>query len=293
MKAYVFPGQGAQFSGMGKSLYDLSPMAKQLFHQADEVLGYSLSKVMFEGSDEELKQTRITQPAIFAHSAITYLVATDIEQPTAVAGHSLGEFSALVAAGALDFPSALRLVAERAEAMQEATDATEGTMAAVLGLDDSMIEEACAAIEEVVVPANYNTNGQLVISGSVAGVEKASKILTDLGARRVVALPVGGAFHSPLMQPAQDRLKAAIEEARFRPPACEIYQNVDAQPSTDPDQIKEKLIAQLTSPVRWTQTVANMQAAGLTDFVEVGGKGKILAGLIRKVDRALNVEQLG
>ena len=292
MKAYVFPGQGAQFEGMGKQLFDLSGPAKALFQQADDVLGFSLSKVMFEGSEEELRQTRITQPAIFCHSAITYLSNDELEQPTAVAGHSLGEFSALVAAGALDFPSALRLVAERAQAMQDATDAVPGTMAAVLGLDDSMIEEACAAIEEVVVPANYNTNGQLVISGSVEGVEKASKVLTDLGARRVVPLPVGGAFHSPLMQPAQDRLRAAIEEARFRPPACEIYQNTDAQPSTDPEVIKTKLIAQLTSPVRWTQTIQNMQAAGISDFVEVGGKGKILAGLIRKVDRGLSVEQL-
>ncbi|SEQ07199.1 ACP S-malonyltransferase [Neolewinella agarilytica] len=292
MKAYVFPGQGAQFSGMGKDLFDLSTEAKALFRQADDVLGYSLSKVMFEGSEDELRETKITQPAIFTHSAITYLVADEIEQPTAVAGHSLGEFSALVAAGALDFASALRLVAERALAMQAATDAVPGTMAAVLGLDDSIIEDACAAIEEVVVPANYNTNGQLVISGSVEGVEKASKILTDLGARRVVPLPVGGAFHSPLMQPAQDCLKAAIEEAHFRPPACEIYQNTDAQPSADPSVIKSKLIDQLTSPVRWTQTIENMKAAGLTDFVEVGGKGKILAGLIRKVDRGLNVEQL-
>lgn len=292
MKAYVFPGQGAQFSGMGKDLYDLNAEAKALFHQADDVLGYSLSKVMFEGSEEELRQTRITQPAIFAHSAITYLVAKDIEQPTAVAGHSLGEFSALVAAGALDFPSALRLVAERALAMQEATDAVPGTMAAVLGMEDKMIEEACAAIEEVVVPANYNTNGQLVISGSVEGVEKASKILADLGARRVVPLAVGGAFHSPLMMPAQERLQAAIEAANFRPPACEIYQNTDAQPSTDPAVIKAKLIEQLTSPVRWTQIIQNMQAFGITDFVEVGGKGKILAGMIRKVDRSLGVEQL-
>jgi [acyl-carrier-protein] S-malonyltransferase len=292
MKAYVFPGQGAQFSGMGKDLYDLNPEAQVLFKQADEVLGYELSKVMFEGTEEELRETRITQPAIFCHSTITYLINNDIEQPTAVAGHSLGEFSALVAAGTLDFPSALQLVAERALAMQEATDAVPGTMAAVLGLDDDIIENACAAIEEVVVPANYNTNGQLVISGSVEGVEKAAKILTDLGARRVVLLPVGGAFHSPLMQPAQDRLRAAIEKASFRTPACEIYQNTDAQPSTDPDEIKAKLIAQLTSPVRWTQTIQNMQAAGLTNFVEIGGKGKILAGLIRKVDRSLNVEQL-
>lgn len=292
MKAYVFPGQGAQFSGMGKELYDLSGPAKALFNQADDVLGYSLSKVMFEGPEEELRQTKITQPAIFTHSAITYLVADDVEQPTAVAGHSLGEFSALVAAGALDFPSALRLVAERALAMQEATEAVPGAMAAVLGLDDAMIEQACAAVEEVVVPANYNTNGQLVISGSVKGVEEVSKLLIDLGARRVVALPVGGAFHSPLMRPAQERLRVAIEAADFRPPACKIYQNTDARPSTDPAVIKSKLIAQLTSPVRWTQTVQHLQSAGITDFVEVGGKGKILAGLIRKIDRSLTVEQL-
>ena len=292
MKAYVFPGQGAQFSGMGKALYDLNSEAKHLYRQANEVLGFDLAKTMFEGSDEELRQTKITQPAIFVQSSVAYLVTDDIAPPTAVAGHSLGEFSALVAAGALDFPSALRLVAERAEAMQEATDSVPGTMAAVLGLDDDVIEEACAAIEDVVVPANYNSPGQLVISGSEEGVRRASKILTDLGARRVVPLPVGGAFHSPLMQPAQDRLKAAIEETRFRPPACEIYQNVDAEPSTEPEVIQRKLIEQLTRPVRWTQTIQNMQAAGLTEFVEVGGKGKILAGLIRKVDRALTVGQL-
>lgn len=292
MKAYVFPGQGAQFSGMGQDLYNLSATAKTYFKQADEVLGYALSEVMFSGTEEELRQTKITQPAIFTHSVISYLVAEDLEVPAAVAGHSLGEFSALVAAGALDFPSALRLVAERALAMQAATDAVPGTMAAVLGLEDSMIEAACAEIEEVVVPANYNTNGQLVISGSVAGVEKASKVLADLGARRVVPLPVGGAFHSPLMQPAQDRLQAAIEAADFRPPVCPIYQNTDAQASSDPAVIKAKLIDQLTSPVRWTQTIQALQAAGVTDFVEVGGKGKILAGLIRKVDRSLNVVQL-
>ncbi len=294
MSAYVFPGQGAQFETMGQDLYDLSGEAKALFQQADDVLGFSLSKVMFTGSAEELQQTKITQPAIFVHSVITFLTAEDRPAPTAVAGHSLGEFSALVAARALDFPDALRLVAERAQAMQAATEAVPGTMAAVLGLDDDVIESACAAITDmVVVPANYNSPGQLVISGSVEGVEKASRILSDLGARRVVPLPVGGAFHSPLMQPAQDRLRAAIENTRFRPPSCEIYQNVDARPSNDPAEIQQKLIAQLTSPVRWTQTVQAMQAAGFTEFIEVGGKGKILAGLIRKVDRTLSVEQLG
>ena len=291
MSAYVFPGQGAQFPGMGKELYDLSGTAKALFNQANNVLGYDLSGTMFNGTEEDLRQTRITQPAIFCHSVISYLAADTRPSPDAVAGHSLGEYSALVAAGALDFPVALRLVYERAEAMQAATEAEPGTMAAVLGLDDEMIENACAEIEEVVVAANYNSPGQLVISGSVAGVERASKILTDLGARRVVPLPVGGAFHSPLMEPARTRLAAAIEEAYFRPPGCEIYQNVDALPSSDPEAIKQKLIAQLTSPVRWTQTIQNIQAAGITNFIEVGGKGKILAGLIRKVDRGLGVEQ--
>ena len=292
MKAYVFPGQGAQFEGMGQDLWDLSGEAKALFAQADEVLGYALTEVMFGGTAEELRQTKVTQPAIFVHSVVTFLTSERAAAPDAVAGHSLGEFSALVAARALDFPDALRLVAARARAMQSATEMTAGTMAAVLGLDDDVIESACAALEEVVVPANYNSPGQLVISGSVEGVEKASRVLADLGARRVIPLPVGGAFHSPLMQPAQDELRAAIEETRFRPPSCEIYQNVDAQPSSDPEVIQRKLIEQLTSPVRWTQTIQAMQAAGVTAFTEVGGKGGILAGLIRKVDRKLTVEQL-
>ncbi|PHI21207.1 [acyl-carrier-protein] S-malonyltransferase [Lewinellaceae bacterium SD302] len=292
MKAYIFPGQGAQFTGMGKELFETNAKARQLFEQADEVLGYSLSEVMFNGTDEELKQTKYTQPAIFVHSVITFLSTEENQVPEAVAGHSLGEFSALVAAGALDFAAALRLVQERALAMQEACDAVPGTMAAVLGMDDDVIENACAEIEEVVVPANYNSVGQLVISGSNEGVEKASAVLTDLGARRVVPLPVGGAFHSPLMQPAQDRLRKAIEDTHFRPPACPIYQNVDAKASVDPDDIREKLIAQLTGPVRWTQTVQNMIADGAAPFVEVGGKGKILAGLVRKIDRQATVEQL-
>lgn len=292
MTAYVFPGQGAQFPQMGKDLYDLNPLARQLFQQADEVLGYSLSKVMFEGSEEELRQTGITQPAIFVHSAITYLTAEEPPHPDAVAGHSLGEFSALVAAGALSFPDALRLVGQRARAMQEAADAHPGTMAAVLGLPDDEIEAACAELTETVVAANYNSPGQLVISGTEAGIEQATKILTDLGARRVVKLPVGGAFHSPLMAPAGDALREAIEQTTFRPPSCEIYQNVDARPGLDPTTIKQKLVNQLTAPVRWTQTIQHMQSAGIDTFVEVGGKGKILAGLIRKVDRTLTVEQL-
>ncbi len=278
---------------MGRQLYDLSGTAKALFEQADEVLGYTLSKVMFGGSEEELRQTKITQPAIFVHATVTYLTAEEPPAPTAVAGHSLGEFSALVAAGVLTFADALRLVSERAEAMQAAADAEPGTMAAVLGLDDAMIESACAELREVVVPANYNSPGQLVISGTEAGIEQATRVLTDLGARRVVRLPVGGAFHSPLMAPARDRLKEAIDATRFGPAGCPVYQNVDAQPSVEPDVIKQKLIEQLTGAVRWTQTVQNMQAAGIDRFVEVGGKGGILSGLIRKVDRKLSVEQLG
>lgn len=292
MTAYVFPGQGAQFTGMGKPLFEVNETAQTLFLQANEVLGFSLSDVMFNGSEEDLRQTKITQPAIFVHSTITFLAAEDSPRPDAVAGHSLGEFSALVAAGAVAFPDALRLVSERALAMQEAADAQAGTMAAVLGLDDAMIEAACAAIASVVVPANYNSPGQLVISGSEAGIEEATRVLTDLGARRVVPLPVGGAFHSPLMEPAREKLKAAIEGTRFRPPGCPIYQNTDAKASVDPEAIKDKLIQQLTAPVRWTQTIQNMQAAGVERFVEVGGKGKVLAGLIKKVDRNLAVDQL-
>ena len=290
--AYVFPGQGAQFTGMGKDTYDLSGQAKALYQQADEVLGYALSEVMFSGSEEELRETRITQPAIFVHSTVNYLTAEDPPRPDAVAGHSLGEYSALVAAGALSFPDALRLVSARAQAMQAATEEQQGTMAAVLGLDDATIELACREIEEVVVPANYNSPGQLVISGTLAGIEQASKVLADLGARRVLPLPVGGAFHSPLMAPAGDRLRAAIEETDFRPPRCPIYQNVDASPSVDPAAIRQKLIDQLTGAVRWSQTIVAMQADGVDAFVEVGGKGGVLAGLIRKVDRKLSVTQL-
>ena len=292
MTAYVFPGQGAQFPGMGKDLFDLSEHAKSLFRQADDVLGYSLSDVMFNGSEEDLRQTRITQPAIFVHSTTAFLSAEEPQEPDAVAGHSLGEFSALVAAGAIAFPDALRLVSQRAQAMQDAADGQAGTMAAVLGLDDEIIESACAEISDVVVPANYNSPGQLVISGSLEGIETATRVLTDLGAKRVVALNVGGAFHSPLMEPAREALREAIEATRVRPPGCEVYQNVDAAASVAPEEIKRKLIAQLTAPVRWTQTVQNMRAAGVDRFVEVGGKGKILAGLIKKVDRSIEVSQL-
>ena len=290
--AYVFPGQGAQFPTMGHPLYDLSGLAKSLFEQANDVLGYRLSEVMFSGSEEDLRQTKITQPAIFVHATVTYLTAEEAPAPDAVAGHSLGEYSALVAAGVLTFADALRLVSERAQAMQAAADAEPGTMAAVLGLDDAMIEAACTELAEVVVPANYNSPGQLVISGSEAGIQQATKLLTDLGARRVVPLPVGGAFHSPLMAPARDRLKEAIDAVRFSPAGCPVYQNVDGKPSVAPEEIKQKLIDQLTGAVRWTQTIQHMQADGIDRFVEVGGKGGVLAGLIRKVDRRLSVEQM-
>jgi [acyl-carrier-protein] S-malonyltransferase len=292
MTAYVFPGQGAQFTGMGHSTYQLSELGQVLYRQANEVLGYSLTDVMFTGSEEDLRQTKITQPAIFVHATVAFLTAERDSDPAAVAGHSLGEFSALVAAGALSFPDALRLVSARAQAMQTATESTAGTMAAVLGLDDETIELACAEIDEVVVPANYNSPGQLVISGSEAGIETASKVLKGLGAKRVLPLKVGGAFHSPLMESARTELAEAIRDTHFQPPACPIYQNVDAAASLDPDVIKEKLVAQLTAPVRWTQTIQAMQAAGVDHFVEVGGKGSILAGMIRKVDRQLRVEQL-
>lgn len=291
-KAYIFPGQGAQFVGMGKDLYDSNETAKSYFDLADQVLGYSLSEVMFTGTDEELRQTRITQPAIFVHSVVTFLSQATQATPDAVAGHSLGEFSALVAAGVLDFQAALSLVAERAMAMQEACDMVPGTMAAVLGLDDATIEAVCSSISDTVVPANYNSIGQLVISGSKEGVAAASAALTEKGARRVVPLPVGGAFHSPLMQPAQNRLQTAIEATNFMPAKCPIYQNVDAKPSSDLATIRQNLIDQLTSPVRWTQTIQNMAADGMNDYVEVGGKGKILAGLLRKIDRGLTVEQM-
>jgi [acyl-carrier-protein] S-malonyltransferase len=278
---------------MGQDLYEASAAARDLFAAADETLGYALSQTMFTGSDEELKQTKITQPAIFTHSVVSFLSQAERPQPDAVAGHSLGEFSALVAAGVLSFTDALQLVQERALAMQDACDANPGTMAAVLGMDDAQVEEICAGItDEVVIPANYNSPGQLVISGSLAGVERATELLQEAGARRVVMLPVGGAFHSPLMQPAQDRLQAAIEATDFANASCPVYQNVDAQPTTDAAVIQQKLIKQLTAPVRWTQTVRQMLGDGVTGFVEVGGNGKVLKGLIMKVDRKVPVQPL-
>lgn len=286
MTAYVFPGQGAQFEGMGKDLYTEYNFAKDIFAKADEILGFSLSQTMFEGSAEDLKQTRVTQPAIFLHSVLTYMIRGAAARPDAVAGHSLGEFSALVAAGALQFDDALRLVYARAMAMQRACELAPSTMAAVLGMEDAQVEDICASItNEIVVPANYNCPGQLVISGSIAGIDKAVELLLAAGCKRAMVLPVGGAFHSPLMLPAQQELAAAINNTPFNTPTCPIYQNVDAKPYTDPALIKQNLIAQLTAPVRWTQTIQNMLQNGMTEFVEVGGTGKVLQGMIKKVDR--------
>lgn len=286
MKAYIFPGQGAQFPGMGKDLYESSEQARALFEQANDILGFRITDVMFEGSEEDLRQTKITQPAIFIHSCITAQLAGEAFQPDMVAGHSLGEFSALVAAGALTFEDGLRLVQQRALAMQKACEAVEGTMAAILGLEDEVVEQVCGGItDEIVVPANYNCPGQLVISGSVPGIDLAIEKLTAAGALRAMKLAVGGAFHSPLMQPAQDELRAAIERTVFATPVCPVYQNVHAQAETDPAKIRENLVAQLTAPVRWTQTMQNMIRDGVTAFVEVGGNGKVLQGLVKKIDR--------
>lgn len=286
-KAYVFPGQGAQFSGMGKDLYDNVPQAKELFDKANEILGFDITEIMFNGTAEELKQTKVTQPAVFLHSVI--LAQSLGIEPDATAGHSLGEFSALVAAGALSFEDGLRLVAKRAEAMQKACEMQPGTMAAIIGLDDKTIEDVCAEIDGVVVAANYNCPGQLVISGSLEAVNAACEKLKEAGARRALVLPVGGAFHSPLMEPARKELEQAIAEAPFRTPKCPIYQNVDAKPHTDPEEIKRNLIAQLTAPVRWTYIVRNMIADGFADFTELG-PGSVLQGLIKKTDANVAVE---
>lgn len=285
MKVFLFPGQGAQFAGMGEDLYKSSSKAKRLFQEANEILGWDIDQIMFEGSEEDLKQTRVTQPAIFIHSVITALVRGQAFEPDMVAGHSLGEFSALTVAGALSFEDGLSLVNERALAMQDAADAEEGTMAAILGMEDSVIEEVCSGIDEVVVPANYNSPGQLVISGTVKGIHEAVEALKKAGARRAIILNVGGAFHSPLMQMAEERLADAIEDIDFGTPRCPVYQNVTGKPETDPEVIQENLISQLTAPVRWTQTLQNMLEDGATQFYEVGGKGGILQGMVKKVDR--------
>ncbi len=286
-KAYVFPGQGAQFSGMGKDLYDNVPQAKELFDKANGILGFDITEIMFNGTADELKQTKVTQPAVFLHSVI--LAESLGIEPNAAAGHSLGEFSALVAAGALSFEDGLRLVAKRAEAMQKACELQPGTMAAIIGLDDKTIEDVCAGIEGTVVAANYNCPGQLVISGSLDAVNTACEKLKEAGARRALVLQVGGAFHSPLMEPARKELEQAIAEAPFRTPKCPIYQNVDAKPHTDPEEIKSNLIAQLTAPVRWTYIVRNMIADGFADFTELG-PGSVLQGLIKKTDAGVATE---
>jgi [acyl-carrier-protein] S-malonyltransferase len=289
MKAYVFPGQGAQFVGMGKDLYEQSPLAKELFEKANEILGFRITDLMFEGTPEDLKQTKVTQPAVFLHSVISAFVLGEDFKPDMVAGHSLGEFSALVAAGALSFEDGLKLVYARAMAMQKACEIEPSTMAAVLGLSDEDVEEVCDSITElVVVPANYNCPGQLVISGSIEGIDKACELLKEKGAKRALKLPVGGAFHSPLMQPASEELQAAINNTTFSNPICPVYQNVNAYPQTEPEQIKQNLIAQLTAPVRWTQTVKNMVNEGAVEFIELG-PGDVLKGLVKKISADVTV----
>jgi [acyl-carrier-protein] S-malonyltransferase len=285
MKAYVFPGQGAQFSGMGKDLYESSEIAKSMFDQANEILGFDIKKIMFEGTDEELKQTKVTQPAIFLHSTILAACLGDAFKPDMVAGHSLGELSALVANKVLKFEDGLKLVYKRALAMQAACEAVPSTMAAILGLEDDVVEKICTEIDGVVVAANYNCPGQLVISGSIPAVDEACIKLTEAGAKRALKLPVGGAFHSPLMEPAREELAAAIEATEFSTPICAVYQNVNASAVTDPQTIKDNLVAQLTAPVKWTQIMQNMIADGATEVIEVG-PGKVLQGLFKKVDRA-------
>jgi [acyl-carrier-protein] S-malonyltransferase len=290
MKAYIFPGQGAQFTGMGKDLYDSNSKAKILFESANNILGFEITKMMFEGTADELKQTNVTQPAVFLHSVILALVNENFK-PEMVAGHSLGEISALVANQVLNFEDGLKLVAKRADAMQKACEMNPSTMAAILGLEDARVEEVCAGIDDVVVAANYNCPGQLVISGSNKGIEMACELMKEAGAKRALPLPVGGAFHSPLMEPAREELAEAIAATNFGTPICPIYQNVNAQPSTDVSVIKENLIAQLTAPVRWTQSVQNMVNDGATLFVE-SGPGKVLQGLVKKISRETEVASI-
>ena len=292
MKAYVFPGQGAQFTGMGKDLYENSSEAKHLFEEANDILGFSITKIMFEGSAEDLKQTDITQPAIFLHSVILSKVLGEDFKPDMVAGHSLGEFSALVANGTLDFKDGLKLVQKRARAMQEACEVQRSTMAAVLGLDDAVVEEVCTHTPGIVVPASYNCPGQLVISGEVEAVETACESLKERGAKRALILPVGGAFHSPLMSPAKEALASAIDNTSFSKPSCPVYQNVNAKAVTDPGEIKKNLVEQLTSAVKWTQIMENMLEDGMSKYTEVG-PGKVLQGLMKKIDRRFPTESAG
>ncbi len=291
MKAYVFPGQGSQFSGMGKDLYESSDIAKSLFDKANDILGFRITDIMFEGTAEELKQTKVTQPAIFLHSVIMAKVNEANFQPDMVAGHSLGEFSALVANGCLDFEDGLKLVSQRAMAMQKACEAQPSTMAAILGLEDDKVEAICAEIDGVVVAANYNCPGQLVISGEVEAINTACEKMKEAGAKRALPLPVGGAFHSPLMEPAQKELEAAIANTQFKAPVCPVYQNVTASAVSDPEAIKKNLIKQLTAPVRWTQSVQQMFADGATEFIEVG-PGKVLQGLVKKIEREANAASI-
>ncbi len=287
-RAYVFPGQGAQFVGMGKDLYETSPQAKELFERANEILGFRITDLMFEGTDEDLRQTKVTQPAIFLHSVILAKILGDEFKPDMTAGHSLGEFSALVAAGALSFEDGLKLVYARALAMQKACEANPSTMAAIIALSDEKVEEICASIEDIVVPANYNCPGQIVISGSMSGIEKACVLMKEAGAKRALPLKVGGAFHSPLMEPARVELSEAIKATNFKSPVCPVYQNVTTKGETDPETIKKNLIDQLTSPVKWTQSVQNMIADGATEFVELG-PGNVLQGLVSKIDKGVTV----
>jgi [acyl-carrier-protein] S-malonyltransferase len=289
--AYVFPGQGSQFVGMGKEMYETSPLAKELFDSANHILGFFITELMFNGTDEDLKQTKVTQPAIFLHSVIRAKLLGDFK-PDMVAGHSLGEFSALVANGTLSFEDGLRLVSQRAMAMQEACEIQPSTMAAVLALDDAKVEEICKSIEGIVVPANYNCPGQLVISGSIEAVNAACEALKAAGAKRALVLPVGGAFHSPLMEPAREKLAAAIEQTHFSDPSCPVYQNVTAAAVTNKDEIRKNLVAQLTAPVRWTQSVQAMYADGATKFTEIG-PGKVLQGLVKKIAPEAEAESIG